>query len=76
MLVSAILICLSDKKYLFSFNVILIAIVLICYFSMKLNFNWLSKYAFGIILSIIILIISRLLPIKQLTLLMKQDKIV
>ncbi len=54
----------------------LIAIVLICYFSMKLNFNWLSKYAFGIILSIIILIISRLLPIKQLTLLMKQDKIV
>ncbi len=49
----------------------LIVITLICYVSMKLNFNWLSKYAIGIFLSILILILSRLLPIKQLTLLIK-----
>ena len=63
-------------SYLIRALLSLIAILLICYLSIKLNFNWLGKYALGIFFSIIILIISRLLPIKQLTILVKQDKIV
>ena len=63
-------------SYLIRALLSLIAILLICYLSIKLNFNWLGKYALGIFFSILILIISRLLPIKQLTILVKQDKIV
>lgn len=58
-------------SYLIRAVLSLIAIVLVCYLSMRLNFNWLGKYAIGIFLSILILILSRLLPIKQLTLLIK-----
>lgn len=54
----------------------MLLIVGICIFSTYLNFNWLSKFIIGLTLSILILVISRLVPIKQLTLLMKQDKIV
>ncbi len=63
-------------SYVWRASLSIIVILLVCYFSMLLNFNWLWNYALGLSISIIILIISRLLPIKQLTLLMKQDKIV
>lgn len=51
-------------------------IVGVCTFSTYLDFSWLSKFILGLFVSILILAISRLVPIKQLTLLMKQDKIV
>ncbi len=57
----------------------LISIVLVFvlyYFLDRINILWLIKYTLGIILAIIILIITRLVPIRQITLLVKQDKII
>lgn len=51
-------------------------ITLLAYYTTTLNYNWLYKYGAGMILSILILSLLRLVPIKQLFLLMKQDKIV
>ncbi len=49
---------------------------IIAYFSTTLNYKWLYTYGLGIFSSILILSLLRLLPIKQLFLLIKQDKIV
>ncbi len=51
-------------------------ICMIAFFSSTLNYNWLYAYGIGIFISILILSFLRLLPIKQLFLLIKQDKIV
>lgn len=48
----------------------------LAYFTTTLNYNWLYMYGAGMALSILILSLLRLVPIKQLFLLMKQDKIV
>ncbi len=49
---------------------------LIAFISTTLNYNWLYTYGLGVFISILILSLLRLLPIKQLFLLIKQDKIV
>ncbi len=54
----------------------LFAVCAIAYYSSTLNYNWLYLFGAGMFIAILILIILRLLPIKQLFLLIKQDKIV
>jgi O-antigen/teichoic acid export membrane protein len=63
-------------NYLIRAIISLILIFSIAYLSLSLDFNWLWKYLIGMGISIIILMISRLVPLKQLTILIKQDKIV
>jgi O-antigen/teichoic acid export membrane protein len=83
-LVTSTQLIISFKKFRFSIRISyilralfsLILVFFIAYISLSLDFNWLWKYFAGMGISIIILMISRLVPLKQLTLLIKQDKIV
>lgn len=63
-------------KYIWRATIGLLFVGFLAYFTSTLNYNWLYLYFLGMLASILILSIFRLLPIKQLFLLIKQDNIV
>lgn len=64
------------KRILIQAFISVICISILYYFLKRVNLEWYIKYFIGLSVSILILIINRLVPIKQLTTLVRQDKII